>query len=1073
MLMNVSTIEKSALTSALAFASLGYRVLPCHSVINGICTCGGRSGCKPGKHPLTPHGLKDATTDIAIITAWWEQWPFANVAIATGGSFWVEDVDPRHGGDTTMTNLVAQNGAIPPTPTVATGGGGIQHYLRYPPDVVIRSRSGVAEGIDVRGDGGYVIAPPSMHQSGVRYEWLTPLDIPLADAPAWLLAMVAQTPTAKPELNALANTSGGIVLTMGSAEPGDFTTHAGEEEGKRNDTLCRLVGVHLRRGDSPATVEALALAWAQRCEPPLPEDQVFRVLRWGEGKRALNMSEDDSPDRASVISFAEETSSDSPTLSTHNQSLSQPSDGADSNGGDWPTLHADAYHGLAGDIIRAIEPETEADPVGILLTLLTFVGNAIGRTPYFVAGADTHHANLFATIVGNTASRKGAGLSVVKWLMQRAEPEWYGNHLGYGLSSGEGLIERVRDEEPAEGTFAIPEAKRLLCIEPEFVRLLQVKGREGNTLNANIRNAWDGAPIESMTRTKKGEPRNRATSHHVSILGHITPKEHAKAMVGSIDLSNGFCNRFLWALVRRARYLPEGGDINVLEPFVEPIREAIAKAKTIGRVVRDDECKTLWASVYADLSSADEESLARAEPQTLRLSLIYAILDCSNVIRAEHLRAALAVWAYCEASAKRIFGGSEKQGQFLGGQPQKTVPMPLHTRLLDAIAKTPGISRRGLHEATGNRIMADDMEAALAILEAQRLAHRRLCQSEGGGRPAECWWPGLGDNPSDDDPSDHDRDTGKGVILTMGGGDPVVTGSASASTQAHGSAVSLGRPASASPPEEIHGDETGLRSKEQTPAPAPATEIISSQSFFAGGIAAGGGVPPSPEDQKPQSLSPLEADPKSRFDKKPTYAVGQYVRTTLLGTPLKVIEVTVYAPTAQYYVLAHDDPKWEPPKDCKLSINTNFDRPRVCVTLSEIIGSAPPPTAPSTGSSSASTRADAANEPVQDIEVGADRKTVDDGSIARIEAESEVGLPPHRSELDSREAMPLPAPVDGDSVPGTVPPDTPVPRNNQAQQAAEPSHRCVKCGDAVVGLCDEYCHPCFVAEIQSLSPEQE
>ena len=114
----------------------------------------------------------------------------------------------------------------------------------------------------------------------------------------------------------------------------------------------------------------------------------------------------------------------------------------------WPVLGDDAYHGLAGDDRRAIAPETEADPAGVLLSLLSGVGNAVGRTPYFVAGADTHHANLFAAIVGNTASRKGAGLSVVKWLMQRAEPEWYGNHLGYGLSSGEGLIERVRDDEP-------------------------------------------------------------------------------------------------------------------------------------------------------------------------------------------------------------------------------------------------------------------------------------------------------------------------------------------------------------------------------------------------------------------------------------------------------------------------------------------------------------------------------------------------------------------------------------------------------------------------------------------------
>jgi hypothetical protein len=78
-------------------------------------------------------------------------------------------------------------------------------------------------------------------------------------------------------------------------------------------------------------------------------------------------------------------------------------------------------------------------------------------------------------------------------------------------------------------------------------------------------------------------------------------------------------------------------------------------------------------------------------------------------------------------------------------------------------------------------------------------------------------------------------------------------------------------------------------------------------------------------------------------DKTPRYAVGQYVRTTVVDTPLKVVDATVYGPTAQYYTLAHDVPKWEPPKDRKLSINTNYDRPRVCVGLGEIVGLAVPP----------------------------------------------------------------------------------------------------------------------------------
>ena len=249
----------------------------------------------------------------------------------------------------------------------------------------------------------------------------------------------------------------------------------------------------------------------------------------------------------------------------------------------------------------------------------------------------------------------------------------------------------------------------------------------------------------------------------------------------------------------------------------------------------------------------------------MRLALLYALMDCSDVIQVEHLQAALAVWAYCEASARRIFGGGEEQGQVLGGQSHTTAPLPLHLRLLDAIAKSPGINRRGLHEAMGNRVKADDMEAALAILEAQRLAHRSLSQSEGGGRPAECWWPGPGDDPSDDDPSNDDpsdgeSDDGKGVTFTMGGGGAAATASATASAYARDFAASVGRPASASPLEESEGVETVLRTEEQTPAPPPVPEIISPQSFFAGGNATGGGDPPPSSPESVCSLAGGGAD---------------------------------------------------------------------------------------------------------------------------------------------------------------------------------------------------------------------
>jgi putative DNA primase/helicase len=163
---------------------MGWQVFPLHSLRDGICTCGNSACASPGKHPRTAHGLKDATTDPEQIRAWWEQWPDANIGIATGAEsdLVVIDVDPRHGG--TLEAL----GELPPTLTVHTGGGGWHLYLNYPDGMTIRNSAStkLGQGIDVRGEGGYVVAPPSLHVSGQRYTWSGPSGI--ADLPEHLVA---------------------------------------------------------------------------------------------------------------------------------------------------------------------------------------------------------------------------------------------------------------------------------------------------------------------------------------------------------------------------------------------------------------------------------------------------------------------------------------------------------------------------------------------------------------------------------------------------------------------------------------------------------------------------------------------------------------------------------------------------------------------------------------------------------------------------------------------------------------------------------------------------------------------
>ena len=180
-------------TTALEYAARDWPVLPLHSIRHGNCTCD-RADCgSPGKHPRTQHGLKDASTDIEIIHRWWRRWPDSNIGIVTGAAsgFIVLDVDPRNGGDMALGELLAEHDPLPETAEAITGGGGRHILFRHPGGMVRNDNQGkLGSGLDVKGDGGFIVAVPSLDASGKRYEWETssgPADIPLADCPAWLI----------------------------------------------------------------------------------------------------------------------------------------------------------------------------------------------------------------------------------------------------------------------------------------------------------------------------------------------------------------------------------------------------------------------------------------------------------------------------------------------------------------------------------------------------------------------------------------------------------------------------------------------------------------------------------------------------------------------------------------------------------------------------------------------------------------------------------------------------------------------------------------------------------------------
>jgi len=259
----------------MTYAGEGWPVFPLHSVDEQRrCSCGKDCGRNAAKHPRTGNGLLSATTDRERVRAWWDQWPDANIGVATGiaSGMFVLDIDPESGGWESVDALEATHGDLPQTRAARTGSDGLHLYCRWPHHGTIKNSAGVlGPGLDIRGDGGYVIAPPSLHRSGTRYAWAdwcggkdTDEIVP---APAWLLAQIVKYPVDPP-------VAGTPLRGHQGGSDGPIP------EGERNSTLTSRAGLMRRYGFSEAEMLAtLEQMNADRCHPPLPPAEVARIAQ--------------------------------------------------------------------------------------------------------------------------------------------------------------------------------------------------------------------------------------------------------------------------------------------------------------------------------------------------------------------------------------------------------------------------------------------------------------------------------------------------------------------------------------------------------------------------------------------------------------------------------------------------------------------------------------------------------------------------------------------------------------------------------------------------------------------------
>ena len=266
-----------------------------------------------------------------------------------------------------------------------------------------------------------------------------------------------------------------------------------------------------------------------------------------------------------------------------------------------------------------------------------------------------------------------------------------------------------------------------MVVEPEFAGALAAAERHGNTLSQLVRRAWDGDKLSTLTRNSP----LTATAAHISLIGHITDDE-LRARLNRTEMANGFANRFLFAMVRRSKELPFGGGLTDCEilHMGEQLRGAVEKGRMIGRVSMTDSAREIWASVYSDLSAGKPGLLgaitARAEAQTVRLALTYALLDDVNAIDEPHITAALALWEYCEQSAKYIFGNT------LGDPVADDIERALQQ------AGATGMTRTGIRDMFGRNKSGERIAAALALLVTRGRA--RTEPTTTGGRSAETYF---------------------------------------------------------------------------------------------------------------------------------------------------------------------------------------------------------------------------------------------------------------------------------------------------------------------------------------------
>jgi len=418
-----NSMTKTMKQEAINYAKRGWPIFPVHTVMAGSCSCGNADCSSPGKHPMTQNGCKDATTDQRQVEQWWSASPKANIGIRTGkeSGVFVLDIDPDHGGAESLAGLCEEFSKLPETWTAETGGGGRHYYFQYP-DEELRNRNSLRPGVDIRGEGGYVVAAPSNHIKGC-YRWKEgygPDEIAIVPAPKWLLDVIQR----RDQQSESSSDRSSIVSTK--SIPGnlrrrlqDYMEKAdGLGEGQRNEKAffcaCRLreIAEDAEYGLSTEELVSLLQPWNDRNTPPLAEPELRKICE-SSTKRQLR----------GVSNAGENESSKSTGDSAATKLVSSDAMLA------YKEFPIDALPEPIASYVKLAAESIGCDPSFVALPLLTAIAAAIGNSRRIQLKEGWKEPPiLWTAIVGDSGTTKSPAMGVATTPLDELQNRAYADY---------------------------------------------------------------------------------------------------------------------------------------------------------------------------------------------------------------------------------------------------------------------------------------------------------------------------------------------------------------------------------------------------------------------------------------------------------------------------------------------------------------------------------------------------------------------------------------------------------------------------------------------------------------------